>query len=98
LSSDSDIPRNSILIDSSASGMPVNSGDVNKTCSNDISKETNDVGEELHLFVERPRSLATTCFWHPNLLRRRRAKSAEGMGINCIALFGILFLFDEWWT
>jgi hypothetical protein len=72
LSSDSDIPRNSILIDSSASGMPVNSGDVNETCSNDISKETNDVGEELHLFVERPRSPAAACFWR-DFLRKQES-------------------------
>jgi hypothetical protein len=32
--------------------MPVYSGDINETGSYDISKETNDVGEELHLFVE----------------------------------------------
>jgi hypothetical protein len=54
------------------SGMPVNSGDVNETCSNDISKETNDVGEELHLFVERPRSPAAACFWR-DFLRKQES-------------------------
>jgi hypothetical protein len=34
--------------------------------------------------VLRPRSLAPTCFWHQSLLRRRRAKSAEGIGIRSI--------------
>jgi hypothetical protein len=27
------------------------------------------------------------CFWHPSLLRRRHARSAEGMGVKCIGLF-----------
>ena len=40
--------------------------------------------------AERPRSLAPTCFWRQSLLRRRRAKSAEGMGVKCIGLFGLL--------
>ena len=40
---------------------------------------------------ERPLSPATTCFWHQSLLRRRRAKSAEGMVVRCTALFALFF-------
>jgi hypothetical protein len=39
-------------------------------------------------FAERRLSPAPTCFWHPRLLRSRRAKSAEGMGVRWTALFG----------
>jgi len=41
---------------------------------------------------ERPRSPIPTCFWHQSLLRRRRARSAEGMGIRCIGLFAFSFV------
>jgi len=44
--------------------------------------------KRLALLGARPRSLAPTCFWHQSLLRRRRAKSAEGMGVKCIGPFG----------
>ena len=43
--------------------------------------------EASYIFCERPRLLAPTCFWRQRLLRRRRAKSAEGMGFKCIGLF-----------
>ena len=42
--------------------------------------------------AERPRSLATTCFWHQRLLRSRRAKSAEGMVVKWIGPFGLMVL------
>ena len=43
---------------------------------------------------ERPRSGIPACFWHPSLLRRRHARSAEGMGIRCIGslAFSVSFL------
>jgi hypothetical protein len=45
----------------------------------------------MYFSAERRQSPATACFWHQSLLRRRRAKSAEGMGVKCIGLLAILF-------
>ena len=47
---------------------------------------------EAYISGERRLSPAPTCFWHPRLLRSRRAKSAEGMGVRWTALFGLFCL------